>query len=91
MTVETIQTKPLFSIKNDRVARLLETITRLTGEGNTEASIYALEFYQASLLREGDAQRAVEAIKKTVHPQLLLGYRGRALSKAEVEEALELR
>lgn len=79
-----------FSIKNDRAAGLLESVIRLTGEGKTKAIIHALELYQSRLLREGDAQGALDAIKKTVHPHLLPEYRGRAPSKAELEEALEL-
>lgn len=79
-----------FSIKNDRAAGLLERITRLTGEGKTEAVIRALELYQAELLREGDAQRALNTIRESVHPHLLPQYRGRAPSKAELEELLEL-
>lgn len=79
-----------FSIKNDRAAGLLERITRLTGEGKTEAVINALELHQAEPLREGEAQRALGTIKESVHPQLLPQYRGRAPSTAELEEALEL-
>lgn len=77
-----------FSIKNDRAAGLLERITRLTGEGKTEAIIHALELYQAELLREGDARQVIGTIRESVHPHLLPQYRGRAPSKAELEEAL---
>lgn len=38
------------SIKNERAADLLERITRLTGQGKTEAVIQALELYQTKLL-----------------------------------------
>lgn len=77
-----------FSVKNDRAAGLLEAITRLTGKGKTEVIISALEAYQAELLREADAQGALDAIRKTVHPHLLPEYRGKAPSKAELEETL---
>ncbi len=77
-----------FSVKNDHAAELLEAITHLTGKGKTEVIVSALEAYQAELLRAGDAQRALDAIRKTVHPHLLPEYRGRAPSKAELEEML---
>ncbi len=77
-----------FSVKYDLAAELLEAITHLTGKGN-EVIVSALEAYQAELLRADDAQGALDAIRKTVHPHLP-EYRGRAPSKAELEEMLVL-
>lgn len=76
------------SIKNDRAASLLEQITRLTGEGKTEAVIHALELYRAALLADREAEAVIASIRGTVHPHVLPEYRGRALSKSELEEAL---
>ena len=39
-----------FSIKNNHAAELLDKITTLTGQNETEAVIRALELYQKSLL-----------------------------------------
>ncbi len=69
---------------------MLETITRPTGTDKTEVIIDTLEAYQAELLRGADAQRALEAIRETVHPYLLPEYRRKVPSKAELEKTLGL-
>ena len=79
-----------FSIKNDRAAALLEQITRLTGEGKTEAVVRALELYRTKLLGRHDAAAVVDSIREGVHPQVLPAYRGRAPGKAEIEDELGL-
>jgi len=77
-----------FSIKNDRAAELLERITRLTGEGKTEAVVHALELYQAKLLGEREAEAVITSIRRAVHPYVLPAYRGKAPSKSEIEDEL---
>ena len=77
-----------FSIKNDRAAALLEQITRLTGEGKTEAVVHALEIYQAELLGKRAAETVIASIKQSVHPYVLPEYRGKIPDKAELENDL---
>ena len=77
-----------FSIKNERAATLLEQVTRLTGEGKTEAVIHALEVYQAELLGKREAQAVVSSISQGVHPYVLPEYRGKVPSKTELEDEL---
>lgn len=77
-----------FSIKNDRAADLLEQITRLTGEGKTEAVVRALELYQAMLLGKREAEAVIASIKQAVHPYVLPAYRGKVPTKREIEDKL---
>ena len=79
-----------FSIKNDHAVELLERITRLTGEGKTEAVVQALELYQAELLGGARAQRVIASIRTAVHPYVSQEHKGRAPAKAEIEAELEM-
>lgn len=79
-----------FSIKNEHAVDLLERITRLTGEGKTEAVVQALELYQAELLGTAGADRVIASIRAEVHPFVAPERQGRAPSKAEIEAELEL-
>jgi hypothetical protein len=76
------------SIKNDRAAGLLEQITRLTGQGKTEAIIQALELYQAKLLADRETKAVIASIKGNVHPHVMAEYKGKAPSKTEIEAEL---
>jgi len=79
-----------FSIKNEHAVELLERITRLTGEGKTEAVVQALELYQAQLLGAAGAERVIASIRTAVHPYLSAEHRGRAPTKEEIEAELEM-
>lgn len=76
-----------FSIKNDRAATLLEQVTRLTGEGKTEAVIHALEVYQAKLLDKHEAEAVITSIRQGVHPYILPEHR-KVPDKAALEDEL---
>jgi hypothetical protein len=76
------------SIKNDQAADLLEQITRLTGQGKTEAIIQALELYQAKLLADRETKAVIASIKEHVHPHVMPEYKGKAPSKTEIEADL---
>lgn len=78
------------SIKNDHAVELLERITRLTGEGKTEAVVRALELYQAELLGTAGAERVIASIRTAVHPYVSPQHTGRAPTKAEIEADLEM-
>ncbi|MDQ3458158.1 MAG: type II toxin-antitoxin system VapB family antitoxin [Deinococcota bacterium] len=77
-----------FSIKNARAGLLLEQITRLTGEGKTEAVVHALELYQSKLLGKREAEAVINSIRQAVHPYVLPAYRGKAPDKSEIEDEL---
>jgi hypothetical protein len=76
------------SIKNDRAAGLLEQITRLTGQGKTEAVIQALELYRAKVLADRETQAVIASIKKNVHAHVIPENKGKAPSKTEIEAEL---
>lgn len=79
-----------FSIKNDHAVELLERITRLTGEGKTEAVVKALELYQAELMGTAGAEGVIASIRTAVHPHVSPEHKGRAPGKAEIEAELEM-
>lgn len=79
---------PQFSIKNARASELLDEVTRISGEGKTEAVIHALERYRADLLAQRDVADVLASIRKRVHARIDPRYLGAAPSKEEIEAEL---
>lgn len=77
-----------FSIKNDEAVETLERITRMTGEGKTKAVARALELYERMLLEDREVAQAIASIKRDVHAYLKDQWKGRAPSRAEIEDEL---
>ncbi len=79
-----------FSIKSEKAAALLDAVTRLTGEGKTEAVIRALELYQASLLGNRETEAVIRSLRENVHAHLKPEHLGHAPSKEEIEAELDM-
>lgn len=77
-----------FSIKNDQASKLLDKLTKLTGQGKTETIIKALELYESSLLKRRTTAEKIEHINQHIHPFIKEEYRGKAPTKEEIEEEL---
>ena len=76
------------SIKSDRVADLLDEITRRTGESRVDAVTIALEHRLQELAGGARAERALVWLESAVWPKLPQETRGRAPSREEQEELL---
>lgn len=76
------------SFKSDRVAELLDEITRRTGETRVDAVTAALEHRLEELTRANPAERTLAWLEHAVWPGLPEERRGRAPSKAEQEDLL---
>ena len=78
------------SLKSDRVAELVEQITRQTGESKVVAVTIALEERLLRLESRDRAQRTLDWLRASVWPNLPQGQRGKAPSRKEQEELLGL-
>ena len=76
------------SLKSDRVAELVEQITRQTGESKVAAVAIALEERMRRLESQDRAQRTLDWLRASVWPNLPEDQRGRAPSREEQEELL---
>lgn len=76
------------NLKSDRVAVLLEQITRRTGETKVDAVTKALEERLQELEVKDRTARTLTWLRTTVWPNLPEMQRGRAPSKEEQEELL---
>jgi antitoxin VapB len=76
------------SIKSDRVAELLERITRHTGESKVEAVTVALEQRWQALAARNRADHTLAWLEASVWPNLPARVRGKAPSKEEQEDLL---
>ncbi len=80
------------NIKNERVERLLDEVTALTGESKTEAVRRALEERRDRLARSGTdihpADRLRRLLVREVWPTIPAQVRGTRLTKAEEERIL---
>lgn len=78
------------NIKNKTASDLLDRITGSTGQGETEAIISALELYDRQLRGQSEVEAQIDWIRNNVHPAVKPEFLGKAPSKAEIEEELEL-
>ena len=76
------------SLKSDRVAELVEQITRQTGESKVVAVTIALEDRMRRLESQDRAQRTLDWLRASVWPNLPADQRGKVPSREEQEELL---
>ena len=76
------------NLKSDRVAALLEQLTRRTGETKVEAVTKALEERLRELEAKDRAARTLVWLRTVVWPDLPKTQHGRGSSKKEQEELL---
>lgn len=78
------------NVKSDRVARLLDEITRATGETRVEALERALEARLGHVTRSDRAARLRTWLEAEVWPHLPPDVRGHAPDPAEQDDLLDI-